>query len=90
MRQPPEGHQTHHLRKAQGMLIGFPHGLRTQDDGCNLLRKPARYLAQPTGLCIAKATSIPFSGEKSPGFAHKAHKTGCFFCQGVRIPGTCP
>ena len=24
IRQPPEGHQTHRLRVAQGMLIGFP------------------------------------------------------------------
>ncbi len=72
------------------MLIGFPHGLRTQNDGCDLLCKPALCLAQPTELCIAKVTGIPFSGEKTSDFAHCAHKIGRFFCQGVRIPGTCP
>ena len=70
--------------------MGFPQGLRTQQDGCDLLRKPALCLAQPTGLCIAKATGMPFSGEKRPDFAHCAHKIGSFFCQGVRILGTCP
>ena len=32
----------------------------------------------------------PKIGEKMADFAHYAHKIGHFFCQGVRIPGTCP